>query len=101
MTKSKKVKASKGAASVPHRFMHRTQSGNVVCAELIVPPPGQVSAFESSWVRSPSEADLDEQEPWLASMAKTANAIGGRCLSLRFVDERERAVEFPATEAVT
>lgn len=96
MTKHK----HKAAASAPHRFMHRTQSGNVVCAELTVPPPGQASAFETSWQRSPSEADLDEQEPWLASMAKTVNGVGGRSLSLRFVDERGRAVEFPATEVV-
>jgi hypothetical protein len=101
MMKSKKRKPSKEAASVLHRFMHKTRSGNVVSTELIVPRVGQVSHFDALWERSPSEADLNEQEPWLASMAKTANDIGGRRLTLRFVDERGRTVEFPAMEAVT
>jgi hypothetical protein len=96
---TKKSKAPKATAT-PHTFMHKTASGNVVCCKIIVPRLGHVSRFEANWERSPTEADLNEQQPWLASVAKTSAAIGGRHLTLRFVDEQGRAVEFPATEAV-
>lgn len=104
MTKSKKVKAFKAATGTAQLFMHRTLSGNVVSCEIIVPRLGHVSRFDANWELSPSAADLSEQELWLASVAQTSAAIGGRHLTLRFVDERGRAVEFAAakeTEAAT
>jgi hypothetical protein len=97
MTKSKKVKASKTARAMIHLFMHRTQSGNVVSTLLSIPRPGEVTGFEAFWERSPITADLNEQELWLAGMAKTVSAIGGRRLTLRFADEQGRAIMFPAT----
>ena len=95
MSKSKKT-AFKAASNAAHLFMHRTRSGNVVSCSIVVPRLGHVSRFDAHWVRSPSAADLSEQEMWLASVAQTSAAIGGRHLTLRFVDERGRAVEFAA-----
>ena len=96
MAKSKKVKASKTARVPMHFFMHRTQRGNVVSTLLSIPRPGEVTGFEAFWERPPAPADLNEQELWLASMAKTVSVIGGRHLTLRFSDEQGRAIIFPA-----
>jgi hypothetical protein len=97
MTKSKKsVKASKAATTAPHLFMHRCQSGNVIFARLSIPRPGHKSQWDASWHWKASEADLSEQEQWLASVAQTASAIAGRGLNLRFEDQRGVRIEFPA-----
>jgi hypothetical protein len=97
MTKSKKnVKATKAARSGLHRFIHQTRSRNTIWCELVLPRHGQVSRFDVTWEQSPSAADLEEQEPFLALMHQTASAIAGRRLTLRFFPERGPSVEFPA-----
>jgi hypothetical protein len=100
MTKKAKVKPRK-TANRSHRFMHRCASGNILYAELFVPRPGCKTQFEAEWLRPPNQADLREQQSWLASLSQVANVIAGNHLSLRFVDTQGRPVEFSAKEMAT